>query len=129
MYTYIPASDIISITFKQYRSSCENFRSKCYFLQIIGYLPKIIFRKQRTRRRETMETFGIKFTQLKVVLERNLEMLAAAAIIWGTLLLIMMGYPLAIYLFFYSETSRYCMLLYFIWMYYDNHLHPIGGRR
>ncbi|KAK9302945.1 hypothetical protein QLX08_005213 [Tetragonisca angustula] len=75
-----------------------------------------------------MEIFGIKFTPLKIV-QRNLEMLAAAAIIWGILLLIMMGYPLAIYLFFYSETSRYCVLLYFIWMYYDNYLHPIGGRR
>ena len=83
----------------------------------------------RTKRRETMKIFGTKFTPLKVVLQQNLEMLVTTAIIWFTLLLIMIGYPLAIYLFFYSETLRYCVLFYFIWMYYDNYLHPVSGRR
>ncbi|KAK1132265.1 hypothetical protein K0M31_016386 [Melipona bicolor] len=79
--------------------------------------------------REAMEIFGIKFTPLEVVLQRYLEMLATMVTMCGILLLSKMGYLLAIYLFFYSETSRYCVLFYFIWIYYDNYLYPVGGRR
>lgn len=75
-----------------------------------------------------MKISGIKFTPLKVALQRNLELLVIV-FIWVPVVTVLIGYPLAIYLLFYSETSRYCILVYFIWMHYDNYLHPVGGRR
>ncbi|KAK9302948.1 hypothetical protein QLX08_005215 [Tetragonisca angustula] len=76
-----------------------------------------------------MEIFGVKFAPLNVPLKQRLETFVVATItcLLGTLLF--GGYPLAIYILIYSETLRYFVLLYFIWMYYDNYLHPVGDRR
>ncbi|KAK1134841.1 hypothetical protein K0M31_007610 [Melipona bicolor] len=76
-----------------------------------------------------MEIFGIKFVPLNVPLKRRLETLAIATIFCFSVTLLVGGYPLTIYLFIYSETLRYFVLLYFIWMYYDSSVYIAGGKR
>lgn len=76
-----------------------------------------------------MEIFGIKFAPLNVSLKRRLETLAVTVYLSCIFLLLITGYPLLIYLFFYSEILRYFVLLYLFWMYYDNYSYNVGGKR
>ncbi|XP_033329797.2 2-acylglycerol O-acyltransferase 2-A [Megalopta genalis] len=75
-----------------------------------------------------MEILGVRFAPLNVPLKRRLETLSAALLIivlgFGDLI----GYVLTAYLLFYTETVRYFILFYFIWMYYDWDTCNKGGR-
>ncbi|XP_076628693.1 2-acylglycerol O-acyltransferase 1 [Colletes latitarsis] len=76
-----------------------------------------------------MEILGVKFAPLNVPLRRRLETLSAA--IWIVLLGFgdFIGYILTVYLLFYTETLRYFVLVYFVWMYYDWDTCNRGGRK
>ena len=76
-----------------------------------------------------MEIFGIKFAPLNIPLKRRLETLAVAVTLCPILILAFAGYLLLIYFFFYSEILRYVILLYLFWIYYDNYLYNVGGKR
>lgn len=75
-----------------------------------------------------MEILGVKFAPLNVPLKRRIETLSAALLIvllgFGDLL----GCLLTAYLLFYTETVRYFVLVYFVWMYYDWDTCNKGGR-
>ncbi|KZC09827.1 PREDICTED: 2-acylglycerol O-acyltransferase 2-A-like [Dufourea novaeangliae] len=75
-----------------------------------------------------MKILGVKFAPLNVPLKRRLETLSAA--IWIILLGFgdFLGYIITVYLLLYTETLRYFLLLYFVWMYYDWDTCNKGGR-
>ncbi|KAK2576045.1 hypothetical protein KPH14_007388 [Odynerus spinipes] len=76
-----------------------------------------------------MELFGVKFAPLNVPLERRLQTLSAAA--WFIVLAFgdVLGWLLTIFLFLYTGTFRYLVLLYLVWVYYDRDTSNCGGRR
>ncbi|XP_011879002.1 PREDICTED: 2-acylglycerol O-acyltransferase 2-like isoform X2 [Vollenhovia emeryi] len=75
-----------------------------------------------------MEILGVKFAPLNVPLKRRLQTLAAAtwtfAIGFGDI----WGYLITAYLLLYTDITRYFLLLYFLWMYYDWDTCHRGGR-
>lgn len=75
-----------------------------------------------------MEFFGVRFAPLNVPMKRRLETLAAA--VWIILLGFgnFLGYLLTAYLLLCTETVRYFLILYFIWMYVDWDTCNRGGR-
>ncbi|KAL0110114.1 hypothetical protein PUN28_013633 [Cardiocondyla obscurior] len=75
-----------------------------------------------------MKVFGVKFAPLNVPLERRLQTLAVAIWMFFTAFGNFWGYLLTAYLLFYTETIRYLVLLYFVWMYYDWDTCNRGGR-
>ncbi|KYM78214.1 2-acylglycerol O-acyltransferase 2-B [Atta colombica] len=75
-----------------------------------------------------MEILGVKFAPLNVPLERRLQTLIVAIWIFVTAFGDFWGYLITIYLIFYTETIRYFLLLYFLWMYYDWDTCHNGGR-
>ncbi|KYN00543.1 Diacylglycerol O-acyltransferase 2 [Cyphomyrmex costatus] len=75
-----------------------------------------------------MEILGVKFAPLNVPLERRLQTLAAAIFAYVVPLASVWGYLITVYLIFYTETLRYFLLLYFLWMYYDWDTCHSGGR-
>lgn len=75
-----------------------------------------------------MEFLGVKFAPLNVPLERRLQTLTAAIWIFITAFGDFLGYLMMAYLLFYTETTRYLLLLYFLWMYYDWDTCNRGGR-
>ncbi|KAL6268532.1 hypothetical protein P5V15_001665 [Pogonomyrmex californicus] len=75
-----------------------------------------------------MEILGVKFAPLNVPLQRRLQTLAAATWIFVTAFGDIWGYLITAYLLLYTETIRYFLLLYFLWMYYDWDTCHSGGR-
>ncbi|KYQ51298.1 2-acylglycerol O-acyltransferase 1 [Trachymyrmex zeteki] len=75
-----------------------------------------------------MEILGVKFAPLNVPLERRLQTLVVAIWIFLTVFGNFWGYLITVYLIFYTETIRYFLLLYFLWMYYDWDTCHSGGR-
>ncbi|XP_012062634.1 PREDICTED: diacylglycerol O-acyltransferase 2 [Atta cephalotes] len=75
-----------------------------------------------------MEILGVKFAPLNVPLERRLQTLIVAIWTFVTAFGNFLGYLITIYLIFYTETIRYFLLLYFLWMYYDWDTCHNGGR-
>ncbi|XP_020287975.1 2-acylglycerol O-acyltransferase 2-A-like [Pseudomyrmex gracilis] len=75
-----------------------------------------------------MNILGVKFAPLNVPLERRLQTLAAAT--WFVILSLngVLGFLIAGYLLLYTQTIRYLMLLYLVWMYYDWDTCNRGGR-
>ncbi|CAL7934122.1 unnamed protein product [Xylocopa violacea] len=75
-----------------------------------------------------MEIFGIKFAPLYVPWKRRMETLSVA--VWVFLLGFgnLCSVILTIYLLYCSQITRYLMLLYFVWMYYDWDTCDKGGR-
>lgn len=75
-----------------------------------------------------MKILGVEFAPLNVPLKRRLETLSAA--LWIILLSggDLMGYLLFAYLLLYSKITRYFVLLYTLWMYYDWDTCNKGGR-
>jgi len=76
-----------------------------------------------------MEILGVKFAPLNVPLERRLQTLIVAIWAFVTAFGDFWGYLITVYLIFYTETTRYFLLLYFLWMYYDWDTCHNGGRR
>ncbi|XP_054003503.1 2-acylglycerol O-acyltransferase 2-A-like [Hylaeus anthracinus] len=76
-----------------------------------------------------MEILGVKFAPLNVSLRRRLETLSAATWIVFFAFGDFFGYAITAYLLFCTETLRYFILLYFVWMYYDWDTCNRGGRR
>jgi len=76
-----------------------------------------------------MEILGVKFAPLNVPLERRLQTLAAVIWVFATAFGDFFGYIITAYLLLCTETIRYFMLLYFLWMYYDWDTCYRGGRR
>lgn len=76
-----------------------------------------------------MEILGVKFAPLNVPMERRLQTLAAAIWIFVSAFGNFLGFLITAYLLFYTETIRYFLLLYFLWMYYDWDTCNHGGRR
>ncbi|XP_050464155.1 diacylglycerol O-acyltransferase 2-like [Cataglyphis hispanica] len=76
-----------------------------------------------------MEILGVKFAPLNIPLQRRLQTLAVAIWIFVTPFGDFWGYILTAYLLFYTQTMRYFVLLYFLWMYYDWDTCDRGGRR
>ena len=85
-----------------------------------------------------MEIFGIKFAPLNVSLKRTLETLAVAVYFSVFLFVVFTGYfgkyVIGIYCIIYTKILRYIVLLYVIWMYYDNNMHydnlmHVGSKR
>ncbi|XP_050574131.1 diacylglycerol O-acyltransferase 2-like [Bombus affinis] len=76
-----------------------------------------------------MEILGVKFAPLNVPLNRRLETLSVA--LWILLLGFgnFIGYILAAYFLFFTQTMRYFILLYFVWMYYDWNKFDLGKIR
>ncbi|XP_043528821.1 2-acylglycerol O-acyltransferase 2-A-like [Frieseomelitta varia] len=74
-----------------------------------------------------MEIFGTKFALLNVSLKRRLETLAVAVYFSVFLFVVFTGYfgkyVIGIYCIIYTKILRYIVLLYVIWMYYDNNMH------
>lgn len=75
-----------------------------------------------------MEILGVKFAPLNVPMERRLQTLAAAIWIFVSAFGNFLGFLITAYLLFYTETIRYFLLLYFLWMYYDWDTCNHGGR-
>ncbi|XP_077269449.1 2-acylglycerol O-acyltransferase 1 isoform X2 [Temnothorax americanus] len=75
-----------------------------------------------------MEILGVKFAPLNVPLKRRLQTLAAATWIFVTAFGDFWGYLITAYLLFYTETTCYFLLVYFLWMYYDWDTCYSGGR-
>lgn len=75
-----------------------------------------------------MEILGVKFAPLNTPLERRLQTLAVAIWVFVTPFGNFWGYLLTGCLLYYSQTIRYFMLLYFLWMYYDWDTCDRGGR-
>ncbi|XP_018397748.1 PREDICTED: diacylglycerol O-acyltransferase 2-like [Cyphomyrmex costatus] len=75
-----------------------------------------------------MEILGVKFAPLNVPLERRLQTLAVAICVFVLPLVSVWGYLITVYLIFYTETLRYFLLLYFLWIYYDWDTCHSGGR-
>lgn len=75
-----------------------------------------------------MEILGVKFAPLNVPMERRLQTLAAAIWIFVSAFGNFLGFLITAYLLFYTETIRYFLLLYFLWMYYDWDTCNRGGR-
>ncbi|EZA62914.1 hypothetical protein DMN91_002992 [Ooceraea biroi] len=75
-----------------------------------------------------MEIFGVRFAPLSVPLERRLQTLVAAIWIFVSAFGDFWGYIITAYLLLYTQTIRYFVLLYFIWMYYDWDTCNRGGR-
>lgn len=75
-----------------------------------------------------MEILGVKFAPLNIPLERRLQTLTAATWIFISAFGNFMGYLITAYLLLYTETTRYFLLLYFLWMYYDWDTCHQGGR-
>ncbi|XP_043520038.1 2-acylglycerol O-acyltransferase 2-A-like isoform X1 [Frieseomelitta varia] len=76
-----------------------------------------------------MEIFGVKFAPLNVPLKRRLETLSAAVCIVFFAFGNFCGYILTAYFLFFTETMRYFILLYFVWMYYDWNKTDVGCKR
>ncbi|XP_024890067.1 diacylglycerol O-acyltransferase 2-like [Temnothorax curvispinosus] len=75
-----------------------------------------------------MEILGVKFAPLNVPLQRRLQTLTAAIWIFITLFGAFWGYIITAYLLLYTETIRYFLVPYFLWMYYDWDTCYRGGR-
>ncbi|XP_070159400.1 diacylglycerol O-acyltransferase 2 [Polyergus mexicanus] len=75
-----------------------------------------------------MEILGVKFAPLNIPLERRLQTLMVAIWIFITPFGDFWGYILTAYLLLYTQTIRYFVLLYFLWMYYDRETCNRGGR-
>ncbi|XP_011878989.1 PREDICTED: 2-acylglycerol O-acyltransferase 1-like [Vollenhovia emeryi] len=75
-----------------------------------------------------MEILGMKFAPLNVPLERRLQTLAAATWIFVSAFGNFLSYLITAYLLLYTDTTRYFLLLYFLWMYYDWDTCNCGGR-
>ncbi|XP_012231825.1 diacylglycerol O-acyltransferase 2 [Linepithema humile] len=75
-----------------------------------------------------MEIFGVKFAPLNIPLERRLQTLVAATWMFFTAFGDFLGFVLTAYFLFYTQTLRYVVLLYFVWMYYDWDTCNRGGR-
>ncbi|XP_032681289.1 2-acylglycerol O-acyltransferase 2-B-like [Odontomachus brunneus] len=74
-----------------------------------------------------MKILGVKFAPLKVPLERRLQTLTAAIwFIWSAFGGLFSA-VITVYLLIYTQT-RYFVLLYFLWMYYDWNTCNRGGR-
>ncbi|XP_050574128.1 2-acylglycerol O-acyltransferase 1-like [Bombus affinis] len=76
-----------------------------------------------------MEILGVKFAPLKVPLNRLLETVSATLLIPIFGLGYFLGYFLAAYFLFFTQTMRYFVLLYFVWMYYDWNKFDLGKIR
>jgi len=76
-----------------------------------------------------MEILGVKFAPLNVPLERRLQTLAVAIWVSITAFGDFLGYLITAYFLLCTETIRYFVLLYFLWMYYDWDTCHRGGRR
>ncbi|XP_072757346.1 diacylglycerol O-acyltransferase 2 [Anoplolepis gracilipes] len=75
-----------------------------------------------------MEILGIKFAPLNVPLQRRLQTLVVAIWVFITPFGNFWGYLFTAYLLLYTQTIRYFVLLYFLWMYYDWDTCDRGGR-
>lgn len=75
-----------------------------------------------------MEILGVKFAPLNIPLQRRLQTLAVAT--WSFIFAFgdFLGYILTAYLLLYTQTIRYFVLLYLLWMYYDWDTCNRGGR-
>lgn len=77
---------------------------------------------------KNMEILGVKFAPLNIPLERRLQTLAVAIWVFFTPFGDFLGFIAAAYLLLYTQTIRYFVLLYFLWMYYDWDTCDTGGR-
>lgn len=78
---------------------------------------------------KNMEILGVKFAPLNIPLERRLQTLAVAIWVFITPFGDFLGFIATGYLLLYTQTIRYFVLLYFLWMYYDWDTCDRGGRR
>ncbi|XP_011878992.1 PREDICTED: diacylglycerol O-acyltransferase 2-like isoform X1 [Vollenhovia emeryi] len=75
-----------------------------------------------------MKILGVKFVPLNVPLEKRLQTLAAATWVIVSAFGDAWGYLITAYLLLYTDITRYFLLLYFLWMYYDWDTCHRGGR-
>ncbi|KAK1134839.1 hypothetical protein K0M31_007608 [Melipona bicolor] len=80
-----------------------------------------------------MRIFGINFSPQNDPLKRRLELLTVTVYYTMLFLMIVIGYfakyILAIYCIIYTNIPRYFVLLYIVWMYYDNSMYNVTGKR